>query len=139
MDGDTFKVIFMVVISAMAYALPMVWIKGSTTLTSCITSLFSLSTVGLYALLIKGHSLNEIDSKRLQKLMITGLLYGIGLITYIEATKYNKISLLNLQTIMIFIISTLITFMVLGEEANKTKWFGVAVIIIGSLLLICGQ
>jgi uncharacterized membrane protein len=137
-DQDVLKVIFLVLISAMAYALPMVWIKGTTPMTSCITSLFSLITIGIYALLIKGHRLGEIEGQRFKRLMLTGIIYGIGLICYIEATKYNKISLLSLQTIGIFVISSMIAFMVFGEESSKTKWMGILVVIIGALMLING-
>lgn len=139
MDEESIKVIILVLISALAYALPMVWIKGSTHTTACISSLFSLITLAVYTLFIKGHSFGELDGDRLKKLIITGVMYGLGTVLYIEATKYNKISLLNLQTILIFLVSTLMAFMVLGEESNRKKIIGIIAIIVGIFIFIKGD
>ena len=62
----------------------------------------------------------------------------VGILNNFNA-KYNKVSLLSLQTIGIFIVSSVIAFMILGEEANRTKWLGIGVATIGAILLICGQ
>lgn len=138
MNNDTITVISLVLLSALAYSAPIMWIKGSTHMTSCISSCFSLLTLLIYAIFIKGHSINEIDNDRFKRLIFTGFLYGLGLIMYVEAIKYNKVSLLSLQTIGIFVLTSLISFFIIGEEANSQKLWGIIIVVIGCILLIKG-
>ena len=141
MQTETYNTIFLVILSAIFYSIPLIWINkvklnGAT---ACISSFFVLITILIYAFLIKGHSISEIDNDSFKKMIISGIFYGLGLLFYIEAIKYNQPTLLNLQTIFIFILSTLIAFMVLNEISNVWKIFGITTVIVGTALIVCGQ
>jgi uncharacterized membrane protein len=77
----------------------------------------------------------NIEPYLLLKMMIVGICYGIGLILYIESVKYNHIDIINLHTIIIFVLSFIISYLFLNMEVNKWKVLGVVVIVIGILLV----
>lgn len=137
--NDTCTVFLLVLISAIAYALPMIWVKEINTMTACVSSLFALLTLATYAFIIKGHSISELDTDIITKMLISGFFYGLGLLLYIEAIKYGNITLLNMQTVLIFVLSTAIAFLLLGEEATTCKIGGILVALLGAGLLIYDQ
>lgn len=139
MKNNTHIAIFLVILSAIFYAGPLIWLDKVNLATSCISSFVALITIVIYAFYIKQHSIKEIGYDTLIKMIISGICYGLGLLCYVEAVKYNQPSLLNLQTIFIFLLSTIIAFMILEEKTNICKLLGIITIFCGSILLIYGS
>jgi len=139
MQSNIYIVIFLVLLSALFYATPIVWINDVNPAAACISSFIALLILVIYAFYVKNHTINDINREIIVKMIISGICYGLGLLCYIEAIKYNKPTLLNLQTIFIFIVSTIVAFMILEEKINKCKLAGIATIIIGSSILVYGS
>jgi uncharacterized membrane protein len=133
---STIIVITLILMSSLAYALPMLWIKNSNTLTSCVSTFFTLLVLIIYAFYVKKHDIEEIDKNTIKTMAIAGLLYGAGLLIYMEAIKYGKFNLMKLQTIFMFIISSIIAYGVFGEKINKEKIIGLGLIVMGTLLVV---
>ncbi len=121
--------------TAIFYSLPMVWIKESSNKTIIITSISALLVIFLYGMIKSRNELFDIDTDVLLKMLISGACYGIGLILYIESVKYNHIDILNLHTIIIFILSFIISFIFLNTKMNKPKILGILIIIIGIYII----
>jgi drug/metabolite transporter (DMT)-like permease len=113
----------------------MVWIKESSNKTIIITSISALLVIFLYGMIKSRNELFDIDTDVLLKMLISGACYGIGLILYIESVKYNHIDILNLHTIIIFILSFIISFIFLNTKMNKPKILGILIIIIGIYII----
>lgn len=137
--NDTITVFLLVFLSAIAYAVPIIWIKDINISTSVISSLFALITLAIYAFLFKKQSLTDISNDTYMKMIISGFCYGLGLLLYIEAIKYGKFTLVNLQTVLIFIMTTLIASKLLNEEINGIKIAGIVLTVIGTVILVCGH
>ena len=129
-------VLTLILASAVAYSVPFMWIKGNNPMTSCISSSFSLLTILIYAIFIKKHTINDVSPDKFKKMIVTGILYGIGLICYIEAVKYGKHELLKFQTIFIFVISFIIAYLMFGEKMNTVKVLGLLAMLGGMYALI---
>ena len=139
MDNSIYSVIFLIALSAFFYAAPLIWIKDVNPATACISSVVALIVMLVYSFYIKGYSVKDVDNNIVFKMIISGIFYGLGLLCYTEAVKYNKPTLLNLQTIFIFVLSTIIAFLMLNENSNTCKLAGIATIGIGTGLLIYGN
>lgn len=135
--NDTLTVFMLIFLSAIAYAIPIIWVKDINISTSVISSLFALITLATYAFLFKNQSITNINNDIFMKMIISGVCYGLGLLLYIEAIKYGKFTLVNLQTVLIFIMTTLIASKLLNEEINSTKIAGIILTVIGTVILIC--
>ena len=136
--NDTITVFLLVFLSAIAYAIPIIWVKDINISTSIISSLFALITLAIYALFFKNQSVTNISNDIFMKMIISGFCYGLGLLLYIEAIKYGKFTLVNLQTVLIFIMTTLIASKLLNEEINGVKIIGIILTIIGIVILAYG-
>ena len=136
MENNNFNIIFLILLSACFYVAPFIWVKNVTPATACISNFFALLTIITYAFCIKNHCISEINSDVFKKMMISGICYGLGLLFYTEAAKFNKPSLLTLQTIFIFILSTIMALTLLDSSFNKYKLIGIVTIIIGSSILV---
>lgn len=136
MGSDNYNIIFLILLSACFYVIPLIWVNNVTPATACVSSFFALMTMIVYAFYFKQHCISEINNEILMKMMISGVCYGLGLLLYTEAVKFKKPSLLNLQTIFIFILSTIIAFSLLEAKMNVYKLVGIIVIIIGSCILV---
>jgi bacterial/archaeal transporter family protein len=139
MQSNIYFVLLLVILSAIFYAAPIIWIKDMNPIASCISSFIALVILVIYAFYIKNHSVSDINNDILIKMIISGISYGLGFLCYIEAIKYNNPTMLNLQTILMFIISTIIGIMILEEEMNVCKVSGIVIIIIGTAFLIYGS
>jgi len=127
--------IMLIIISAIFYSFPIVWVKQSSHKTIIITSVSALVVIFLYGMIKSRNELFDIETDVLFKMLITGACYGIGLILYIESIKYNHIDILNLHTIIIFILSFIISFIFLNVKMNKSKILGILIIIIGIYII----
>jgi drug/metabolite transporter (DMT)-like permease len=127
--------VLLIVISAIFYSLPIVLLNQSNHKTILITSFSALIVIFLYGMYKSKDEVFNIEPYLLLKMMIVGICYGIGLILYIESVKYNHIDIINLHTIIIFVLSFIISYLFLNMEVNKWKVLGVVVIVIGILLV----
>lgn len=127
--------IILIVISAIFYSLPIVFLKEFNHKTVLITSFTALLIIFLYGMYKSRDELFDIQPDILLKMMTVGTCYGIGLILYIESVKYNHLDIINLHTIIIFVLSFIISYLFLQMEMNKWKIIGVMTIIIGILLV----
>lgn len=139
MQSNIYIVIFLVILSALFYALPIIWVNDVNPAAACISSFIALLVLFIYAFYIKNHTMDDINRDLIVKMIISGMCYGMGLLCYIEAIKYNKPILLNLQAIFIFIVSTIVACLILEEKINKCKMFGIGTIITGTALLVYGS
>jgi drug/metabolite transporter (DMT)-like permease len=127
--------LILIIISAIFYSLPIVFLKETNHKTILITSFTALLVVFLYGMYKSKDELFNIEPNLLLKMMIVGACYGLGLILYIESVKYNHLDIINLHTIIIFVLSFIISYLFLQMEINKWKVIGVIVIILGILLV----
>lgn len=139
MQSNIYFVLLLVILSAIFYAAPIIWIKDVNPAAGCVSSFIALIILAIYAFYIKNHSISDIDNDILIKMIVSGISYGLGFLCYIEAIKYNNPTLLNLQTILMFIISTIIGVIILEEKMNVCKMSGIVIIIIGTAFLIYGS
>jgi len=139
MQNNVYFVLFLVILSAIFYAAPMIWIKDVNPAAGCVSSFIALVILAIYAFYVKNHKISDIDNDLLVKMIISGICYGFGFLFYVEAIKYNNPTMLNLQTILMFIISTIIGIMILEEKMNICKILGIIIIVIGTALLIYGS
>ena len=109
--------IVLIVISAIFYSLPIIFIQQSNHKTILITSFTALIVVFLYGMYKSKDELFNIEQDILLKMMTVGLCYGLGLILYIESVKYNHLDIINLHTIIIFVLSFIISYLFLNMEA----------------------
>src|SRR3989344_4311361 len=107
MENNIYCVLFLIALSGIFYSVPLIWIQDINPATACISRGVALIIILVYAFYIKNYTINDINNNNIVvKMIATGICYGLGLICYIEAVKYNKPTLLNLQTIFIFVLTT---------------------------------
>lgn len=88
---------------------------------------------------VKSHKISDLQQDVIIKMVVTGICYGIGLLCYLEAVKYQKPSLNNMQTVLIFIMSSILGYIMTLEKSNKCKNAGILTIVFGLGLLVYGH
>lgn len=134
-ENTLYLTLLLIVISAIFYSMPIILLHETNHKTILITSFSALIIIFLYGMYKSRDDVFNIEPILLLKMMAVGICYGIGLILYIESVKYNHIDIINLHTIIIFILSFLISYLFLKMEINKWKVLGVLIIIIGIILV----
>lgn len=134
-ENTLYLTVLLIVISALFYSMPIILLRESNHKTILITSFSALIVVFLYGMYKSREDVFNIEPILLLKMMSVGICSAIGLILYIESIKYNHIDIINLHTIIIFVLSFLMSYIFLKMEINKWKVLGVLVIIIGILLV----
>jgi len=81
---------------------------------------------------MKGSLINKILDKNL---IIGLLLYGIGSLFSLVALKFENVSIVYALTSMSYIWIIFLSMRFLGEKINRYKWFGIALIILGVILM----
>ena len=66
-------------------------------------------------------------------------LYGIGTVLFIPALKGGELSVLYPFVALSYIWVSLLSVKFLGEKMNRTKWIGIALIIIGVTFIGIGS
>jgi drug/metabolite transporter (DMT)-like permease len=135
MESTLYTTLTLVIISAIFYSIPIIWLKDTNHKTILITSFSALIVVFLYGMAKSRNELFNIETPILLKMMLVGLCYGAGLILYIESIKYNHIDIINLHTIIIFILSFGLSYLFLNVEMNKPKLIGIFITVIGIWLV----
>lgn len=80
----------------------------------------------------------KITWKNYFPLLIGAGLMGIGVLFMFAALKYADVSYLFPLTAATYVWSTILAKYILKEKITKTKWLGVACIMLGAILLIIG-
>lgn len=83
-----------------------------------------------------GSMKGSLISKILEKNLIIGLiLYGIGSLFSLVALKFENVSIVYALTSMSYVWIIFLSKKFLGEKINSHKWFGIALIILGVVLM----
>lgn len=139
MDIQTSQTLLFTFISSIFYVIPSAWIKDYNPITAGIATIASLIFMMLYAVNYHDHTFASLTSDTVLRNIFFGLLYAISSVAYFEGIKYGKIHLLSSQSIIIFILSSVISFYVLGEAVNMYKIIGIILSTIGVLFVIFGS
>jgi undecaprenyl phosphate-alpha-L-ara4N flippase subunit ArnE len=79
------------------------------------------------------------NSNTIGYLFVGFLLYGVGAIIMIIAYKFGSLSVLQPMLSMNYVLSLIIAHVILGESITTFKFVGVVIIIIGVILIGCGD
>jgi len=139
MDIYASQTLFLTFVSSIFYVIPSAWIKDYNPVTAGIATIASLIFMMAYAFHYHDDTISSLTSDTVLRNIFFGLLYAISSIAYFEGIKYGKIHLLSSQSIIIFILSSLISFYVLGESINVYKILGLVLSTIGVLFVIFGS
>lgn len=72
-------------------------------------------------------------------LFVGFFLYGVGAIIMIIAYKFGSLSVLQPMLSLNYVLSLIIAQAILGESITTLKFIGVVIIIIGVILIGCGD